>query len=357
MKGIYDIISRTLLRLMAGSLVAGTVLAGCAREGSPEPRYGKVVFSVEKASVPTKATGSAPAAETAVLRWAVFVLQDGGVVSVGENLSSDGEIAMTLPVGEYTLCAVANYPVSGAGAFVPSSMRTFSDIEGFELPLAANGLDGFVMYGTGTLTVEQGGTEPATVLVKRLVARVEIDCIEAGFTKDLAYELGVSLSGVRMSNVYGVAPLGADPAASAMRSSVDAWVDRMGTETEGYEGMLYESVTATFEADGDAYSVPHVFYVYPNAITGSGDSRDTESWSKRRTRLVIAGDIGGTARYWSVTLPGPVERNTSYIIEKAVLRGGGSLDPESGDEADIDYDITTIVVDLDGDEYNVNEES
>jgi len=355
MISIYNMFRK--MCLAAGVLAWGVLLPGCSRVDEPQARYGKVVFSISKPEVPTKASGMAPAAETAVLRWAVFALQDGGVVAAGENLSSDGEIAMVLPLGEYQLCAVANYPVEGAGSFVPSSMRTLSDIESFELPFSANRLDGFVMYGTGSLTVQQGGSMPVTVLVRRLVARVEIDCIEAGFTNELAYELGVSLSGIRMSNVYGRAALGADASSEAMSPSEDAWVDRMGTETAGYEGILYDSVSGTFAAEGDSYSVPHVFYVYPNAVTEGGDSRDTESWSKRRTRLVIAGRIGSSVRYWNLTLPGPVVRNTSYLIEKAVLRGGGSLDPESGVEAQIDYDITTITIDIDDDDYNVNEES
>ena len=304
----------------------------------------------------TKASGSAAAAETAVNYWAVFVVEEGTVIGYGEN-NSGAEIDLTLPTGEYMVCAVANYPKSGTYVFNPTAMGTLSQIRSFNLPLSANSLDGFVMYGEGNLSVTEGDNEPVQIFVQRLVAKVQVSCIEAAFTNDLVYQRGAHLSGIGMSNVYGWNVFGSDASASAMSGNVSDWVNVMGTYEASYSSILQDAISVDFTEAGQKYQTEHVFYIYPNALTESADSRDTESWSKRRTRLLIKGTVGDTDRYWTLSLPGPVVRNRTYLIEKAVLRTAGSLDGESGVEGDVDYDMSIIDIDVDGGEYVIDETS
>ena len=348
-----------LERSLAGALTCFLALAlsSCVRDdmGAVEIRE-RIVFSIVNDNPATKALGSSPAAEFAVSNWAVLVYEDGGLVACGTS-SSDEVIEMTLPTGSYTLRAVANYPVSGADAFVPGSYVTLSSLNDYEAAYSSNSLDSFILYGEGVLNVLAGGTAPVEMHVGRLLARVQINCIEAGFDNEMAYERTVKLTGIGVSNVYGSCPLVSDLAFSSLSNQKSAWINPAGDFAVSYTGMLYNDIDATFDEEGDRFDIPHVFYVYPNPTTEGNDSRSTETWCARRTRVVVCGMIGNTARYWSLTLPGPVKRNTLYLIEKAVLKGNGSLDPESGEEAEIEYEMGDIVIDIDGDDYNVSENS
>ena len=333
------------------------LLPSCIREDIEGLRTReRVVFSIVNDAPVTKALGSAPAAESAVSNWAVLVYENGALVTSGTS-SSDGAIEVTLPTGTYALCAVANYPVSGAGAFVPANYTTLSSLSSYSLPYSSNSLDSFVLYGEGSLTVEAGGSAPVEMHVGRLLARIQINCIEAGFDNPMAYERTVDLTGLGVTNVYGSCPLVSDLAYSSLSNLKTAWINPAGEFDSSYTGMLYNSIEATFDEAGDRFDIPHVFYVFPNPTTEANDSRSTDTWCTRRTRVVVCGQIGTTARYWSLTLPGPVVRNTSYVIEKAVLKGNGSLDPESGEEADIEYEMGDIDIDIDGGQFNVSENS
>ena len=355
---IMKILNHLAVPFTVSVLAVGLSLQSCSRQpvGTTGDGYGKVVFTLDSRACMTKASGSAAAAETAVNHWAVFVVEEGTVIGYGEN-NSGAEIDLTLPTGEYLVCAVANYPKSGTYVFNPTAMGTLSQIRSFNLPLSANSLDGFVMYGEGNLSVTEGDNEPVQIFVQRLVAKVQVSCIEAAFSNDLVYQRGAHLSGIGMSNVYGWNVFGSDASASAMSGNVSDWVNVMGTYEASYSSILQDAISVDFTEAGQKYQTEHVFYIYPNALTESADSRDTESWSKRRTRLLIKGTVGDTDRYWTLSLPGPVVRNRTYLIEKAVLRTAGSLDGESGVEGDVDYDMSIIDIDVDGGEYVIDETS
>ncbi len=355
---IRKILNHLAMPFTVSVLAVGLSLQSCSRQpiGTTGDGYGKVVFTLDSRACLTKASGSAAAAETAVNHWSVFVFEEGSVVGYGEKNSS-GEIDLTLPTGEYQVCAVANYPKSGSYAFNPAEMGTLSQIRSFNLPLSVNSLDGFVMYGEGNLTVTEENDEPVHIFVQRLVAKVQVNCIESAFTNPLVYQRGAHLSGIGMSNVYGWNVFGADASVSAMSGNVSDWVNVMGVYDASYSSFLQDVISVDFTEAGQKYQTEHVFYVYPNALTESDDSRDTESWSKRRTRLLIKGTVGDTDRYWTLSLPGPVVRNRTYLIEKAILVTAGSLDGESGIEGDVDYDMSIIDIDVDGGEYVIDETS
>lgn len=333
-------------------------MVACSRERKdiPAESYGKVVFRLSNQAPVTKSMGSAPAAESAVQRWSVLVYEQGALVSVGTS-GSEGDIELSLPVGEYQLRAVANYPVSGNDAFVPSSYTSLSSLGECVFAYSVNSLSSFVLYGEGNLSLTASGSDLVELHVGRLMAKVEILSIEAGFDNEMAYERGMELTGIGMSNVYGYAPLVNDYTDSQVSSSLGSWVNAKGEFQDGYAGLLFDDASATFASVGDSHTIAHVFYVYPNPVISSADSRDVDGWSKRCTRVVVTGTIGGTPRYWTLTLPGPIVRNTAYVIDKLILKGNGSLDPESGEEADIEYEMSIIDINLDDDDFIVDENS
>ena len=73
------------------------------------------------------------------------------------------------------------------------------------------------------------------------------------------------------------------------------------------------------------------------------------------TRLVLEAQIGEQTYYYAVTLP-VSQRNQVYLIEEAVIRKPGSLDPEQDEPGAIEVTFSTSPDDWSPD-YNVTETS
>ena len=124
------------------------------------------------------------------------------------------------------------------------------------------------------------------------------------------------------------------------------------------EGMYYQLNNLA------SYQERHVFYVYPNPV--SGDTM-TYPFTPRHTRLMLTFDYNGHPCYYPVTLPGvlygdgtatTLERNKVYHISELTLTRPGSYDTDdSSGEVSSERGFTCNVEVVDWDDYTSYEET
>lgn len=322
------------------------LLAGCHRAALPGEGGVEVVFSV--LGEETRVTGTD--AERAVDNWALLLYRDGRLVEAGTS-DSGSSIRKKLAAGDYTAFAVVNPPAS----FVPAGFPELTSLLAAESSLGDNTPGRLVMAGSRTVTVPvpDGGTQQ--IGVDRLVCKAGIRKISVGFTDPLLAARPFVLKGIYLTNCYGKSRYGNDFEPADIVSDAGLWHNRMGYHSEGaVDGLLAKTSLDVPITTGSPHTHEHSFYFYPNPLPETLDSR-SETWTRRRTRLVIEAEIGGRTYYYPITLPAS-QRNKTYIIEEAVIRRLGSKDPEKDEPGAIDVVFRTDTDDW-SPEYNVTENS
>ena len=316
-----------LTALLGGLLILG----GCHRAAPPGPGSVEVVFSVLGET--TRATGTD--GEAAVDAWALLLYRDGRLAEAGTS-SSGAEIRKTLPAGDYTAFAVVNPPAS----FDPAGYLSPGALAGAESALGDNAPGRLVMAGSRSVTVPVPDGSVQRIGVDRLVCKAGIRKISVQFADPGLAARPFCLKGVYLTNCYGKSRYGSDWAAEDILSTASVWHNRMGFRSEaGLDALLAETgLDISITADRP-HTREHVFYFYPNPLPASLDTR-SGTWVRRRTRLVLEAQIGDRTYYYPVTLP-ESQRNRTYLIEEAVIRKLGSLDPEKDEPGVIDVTFST----------------
>ena len=302
-----------LTALLGGLLILG----GCHRAAPPGPGSVEVVFSVLGET--TRATGTD--GEAAVDDWALLLYRDGRLAEAGTS-SSGSAIRKTLPAGEYTAYAVVNPPAS----FDPAGFSDPGALAGAESALGDNAPGRLVMAGRRTVSVPV----PEKVSVQ--------------FKNPALAARPFRLKGIYLTNCYGKTRYGSDWTAEDILSTASVWHNRMGFHSEaGVDGLLAETGLDIPVTADRPHTQEHVFYFYPNPLPASLDTR-SGTWTRRRTRLVLEAQIGDRTYYYPVTLP-ESQRNRTYLIEEAVIRTLGSLDPEKDEPGSIEVTFRTSTED------------
>ena len=313
---------------LLGSLL---ILGGCHRAAPPGPGSVEVVFSVLGET--TRATGTD--GEAAVDDWALLLYRDGRLAEAGTS-SSGSEIRKTLPAGDYTAFAVVNPPAS----FDPAGYLSPGALAGAESALGDNAPGRLVMAGRRTVTVPVPDGSVQRIGVDRLVCKAGIRKITVQFADPGLAARPFRLKGVYLTNCYGKSRYGSDWAAEDILSTASVWHNRMGFRSEArLDALLAETGLDIPVSAGRPHTQEHVFYFYPNPLPASLDTR-SGTWARRRTRLVLEAQIGDRTYYYPVTLP-ESQRNRTYLIEEAVIRKLGSLDPEKDEPGVIDVTFST----------------
>ena len=316
-----------LTALLGGLLILG----GCHRAAPPGPGSVEVVFSVLGET--TRATGTD--GEAAVDGWALLLYRDGRLAEAGTS-SSGSEIRKTLPAGDYTAFAVVNPPAS----FDPAGYLSPGALAGAESALGDNAPGRLVMAGRRTVSVPVPDGSVQRIGVDRLVCKAGIRKITVQFADPGLAARPFRLKGVYLTNCYGKSRYGSDWAAEDILSTASVWHNRMGFRSEaGLDALLAETGLDIPVSADRPHTQEHVFYFYPNPLPASLDTR-SGTWVRRRTRLVLEAQIGDRTYYYPVTLP-ESQRNRTYLIEEAVIRKLGSLDPEKDEPGVIDVTFST----------------
>ena len=329
------------LTALLGSLL---ILGGCHRAAPPGPGSVEVVFSVLGET--TRATGTA--GEAAVDDWTLLLYRDGRLAEAGTS-SSGSEIRKTLPAGEYTAFAVVNPPAS----FVPAGFPDPGALAGAESALGDNAPGRLVMAGRRSVTVPVPDGSVQRLGVDRMVCKAGIRKISVQFANPDLAALPFRLKGIYLTNCYGKSRYGSDWTAGDILSDASLWHNRMGFHPEtGVDALLAETGLDISVTPDRPHTQEHVFYFYPNPLPEPLDTR-SGTWTRRRTRLVLEAQVGERTYYYPVTLP-ESQRNRTYLIEEAVIRKLGSLDPEKDEPGSIEVTFSTVSEDW-GQEYTVTE--
>ena len=284
----------------------------------------------------TKATSyvAAQAYETAVNDVQILVFDSSGMLNAYVNAGTKtGSISIKTTAGSKTVWGVVNGPNL-------SGITTLSALQSTAITLADNSTtasEGFVMTGSVSCTVS-GTSSLASVPVKRLVSRIALQKI----TNSLPASYGsMTIDNVTLINVVGNQNL-------AGNASISTWYNKAGRKDGGQSGNIIDGSSnlatcpsLTFKSIGSSITngnslsptTPYLFYCYPNGTTTDANGW-TNSFTARKTRLVVATTISGKKYYYPIVIDTPA-RNTAYTVELTIT-GLGATDP--------DYPVETAAI-------------
>ncbi len=347
--------------LQAVSVITLALISlSCAKplpEHDPEEAGSQLVPVLFVPEGATKGTEGASALESRVNRWTVFAFGSDGSWKYRTS-ETGGTVSLSLKAGlPYRIAAAANYPLLGPGALNPSLIRTEADLSGKTALLQDNSPGSFLLYGSQGFTPQETapGETPALlpVTVQRLVSRVDVRKVSVDFSG--ASELTgkpFTLKHIFLTNVYRTSRFGSDCIPSELSAARSAWYNTMGwhrgeTADASLDALLADRDIDRSIPDGGACSDVHTYYCFPNPVPSAQDTRTTDAWSVRCTRVVIAGEIDGTLYYYPIQVP-DMRRNVIYSADNVLIRSRGSLDPESMDPGPDTVVYTLSIVKADG---------
>ena len=276
----------------------------------------------------TKATSyvTSQTYETTVNNVQVLVFDSTGALNayVDADKSVTG-ITINTTAGSKTVWAVVNGPDL-------SSVTTAATLSSKAIDLGDNSTTasaGFVMAGSTTCTVSS--TTTASISVRRLVARIALQKVNNSLPASYG---AITINNVTLINVVGNQNLNGS-------ASISTWYNKMGrkdgatassqiidgsTNTASCPTLTFKSVGSSVANGGSLTpSTPYLFYTYPNS-TSTDATGWTESFTARKTRLVVTATISGTKYYYPIVIDAPA-RNTAYTVELTIT-GLGSTDPD-----------------------------
>ena len=278
--------------------LAALTFCSCDREKAvPDGKPVEVNVTILGTGPSTRATAVTYADESKVNNLQVYVFNDGKLEdyrNAGEAMTAQ----LTATSGKRTVWALVNAPAM-------DDVTTENALKAKVSLLADNATDGFVMSGSVSQELKDGGT--VSVTVRRIVSRVSVKKISTAFQYALASE-SVTIDGIYLVNVAADNNYAADGTPST-------WVNKLGHQDSTFDKYLYDKVGAT-ASNSKTYETEHVFYPYPNPT--ENDTYDA-TWAPRHTLLVVEVTFQGKKGYYPVVLP-VLERNKTYVIEELVLK-------------------------------------
>ena len=278
--------------------LAALALASCTREKADIDGKPVEVNVTILGTAPTRATSVTYANESKVANLQVYVFNNGKLEDY-QDAGAAMTAQLTATSGERTVWALVNAPAL-------KDVSTEAELKAKVSRLADNKTDAFVMSGSATQELKDGGTVPVTV--KRIVSRVSIKKISTDFQYALAQET-LTIDGIYLINVAGDNTYAAD-------GTPGTWVNQLGHKDNGLDAFLYDKLASTTVTNAKPYSKEHVFYPYPNPT--QDDAYDA-AWKPRHTLLVVEVTFEKKKGYYPVVLP-VLERNKTYVIDELVIR-------------------------------------
>ena len=232
-----------------------------------------------------------------------------------ETETSSSKKSINCDPGSYKIYALVN----GESLAEPPA----SQLESAAISLSANTkANGFVMFGSNTVTIEEGNAA-CKIPVKRHLSRINLVSVKNSTSKE-GGDTVVVFKYAFLSNV--VANQKNDGSAS-----ISAWDNLAGrkggnivtaSNVDDGELTLYSPSSPVNIAVDETESFGQKFYCYPNSTAEDSFGASAESG---KTRLVVVCEVDGKDYYYPVTLDAP-QRSTSYDVKLSIL-GIGSDDP------------------------------
>jgi hypothetical protein len=299
------------LSIVSAALAAITLCA-CQRENDGLEGKPVEVNVTILGGAPTRATSVTYENESKVSNLQVYVFNNGRLEDY-RDAGAAMTAQLTATSGQRTVWALVNAPAL-------KDITTETELKAKASQLTDNQTNAFVMAGSTTQELKDGGTVPVTV--KRIVSRVSIKKITTDFQYALANETltidGIYLINVAADNTY------------AVDGTPRTWVNQLGHKDNSYDKYLYDAVN-TSVTNSRPYTKEHVFYPYPNPT--QNDTYNS-TWAPRHTMLVVEVTFENKKGYYPVVLP-VLERNKTYVIDEMVIRHRPGDEPykplETGD--------------------------
>ena len=283
-----------------------------------------------------------------------FFLFQGNVLYEHLTLSSSDVATLPytrsypkVPVGSYTIYAVANGPASLSTATEKTA------VTGAVISLAdcsTTASTGFVMYGTASATVENGGSATVSLKMSRYASRVRLTKV----TNGLANGTAISVTAVYLANVWGKWTLAGATSASTVGTDtgLNEWVNlaaraagknasttasdfikaASAVNPSAYAAQVFKAVPSADRSiaagTAGAKTYNYALYAFPSTVTEdhTGPIADADKDKGALPRLVIVATVNGTVYYYPITLTAKLVRNYTYDVS-VTITGSGSTDP------------------------------
>jgi hypothetical protein len=241
-------------------------------------------------------------------------------------MTESESVVLTCKTGPKKVVSLVNAPEI-------TDVTTYSALCSASSFLDDNTIDSMVM--SGETEVNLTATSSVTIPVSRLAAKVVLRQVMNNFKFKSDQDAEFLVTHVYLLNVG--AERGYLSAATPKQ-----WYNMMELDTFDSPAFTYEQLSSPVKLPySSTWTADKYFYCYPNPT--ETDSSD-ETWSARRTRLVLEATLDGEVMYYPVTLP-VIEPNSSYeVTVKITRRGSPSPDiPVTGIAAEFSVDVQSWI--------------
>ena len=268
---------------------------------------------------------NSPGTPDAINTLQVFVFDEGGILEASDMTESES-VVLTCKTGPKKVVSLVNAPEM-------TDVTTYSALCSASSFLDDNTIDSMVM--SGETEVNLTATSSVTIPVSRLAAKVVLRQVMNNFKFKSDQDAEFLVTHVYLLNVG--AERGYLSAATPKQ-----WYNMMELDTFDSPAFTYEQLSSPVKLPySSTWTADKYFYCYPNPT--ETDSSD-ETWSARRTRLVLEATLDGEVMYYPVTLP-VIEPNSSYeVTVRITRRGSPSPDiPVTGIAAEFSVDVQSWI--------------
>lgn len=251
----------------------------------------------------------------------IGALEKEATIDLGQNVPS-AETELSVKTGTKDIYILANMESS------LSSIATVSDLMSGRISMGDKGFNGGSLPMSGTISgvkVISSNNNSCSTPLKRFPSRVHIGT--------LINEMECSLSDIRFRLSNGAGDCGFSES-----EEPSVWFNKiysLGSDITAPEDIVLEEDLA----GGGKLTINECLFCFPNHT--ANDTFSGNSFTPRKTRLVMSSSISGRTYYYPVTFDS-IDRNTSYSVN-LVIRNLGSSDPDIPISSDI---LSAVIVPL-----------
>lgn len=312
--------------LCFGALLMGSV--ACNKQ--PLDGDGSMsTLTVEWGSTGTK--GAATGGEKQLNSLIIYVFDSHGMLDISQAASDPNASSMTVNVktGSKTVYALANPSAAVlAQANAVTTLDEFNAIT-FDLSDNATTMNGFLMYGSVSVTVNANSNNPCSITLTRPIGKVTLGTI----TNNLPAPYGaVQLVRTFLCNVVGNDNV-------SRNASASTWYNMNATDNNGAANRVigtgtYVANQAAFTFKGSletnialnsSAAANQVMYAGRNGNTNV-PAGYTNPFTPSATVLMVVLKIKNIEYYYPVALTGGIAANTDYTVNLTVKGLGNTLE-------------------------------
>ena len=245
----------------------------------------------------------------------ILVFSKDNLIAYGKNTASSKTVAMKVRNGAVDCYAVINAPDM-------SAVATKSQLLAKSVALTANTTSKMWMLGSTSKTIS--GDTSISIAVKRFLAKVEIDKIDAAMVAPALKAQDLTVNDITLLNVVGTTNF-------SFTGSPTPTYNKGAYSSSSADALTHDNVAAKIQTGGKVtpHTTPHCFYCCPSTAT-----------SANSTKLSIKATLGSTPYYYTVDVPQP-KANTLYKITNLKITGPGTDDPnEIVSKSSISFTVT-----------------